>query len=77
MMFTIQICFGYSLFIKKERKKKKHYLLTSKFLSHFFLPLSFLSFSHCFVQLPRSALERIVQEAKVLRAHGRCTVTEQ
>lgn len=76
MVFTIQI-FGYSLFIKKERKKK--HLLTSKFdfsLSLFSF-LSFLSFSHCFVRLPRSALERIVQEAKVLRAHGRCTVTEQ
>lgn len=70
-MFWLQFVY------KKGKKKKKHYLLTSKFLSHFFLPLSFLSFSHCFVQLPRSALERIVQEAKVLRAHGRCTVTEQ
>lgn len=75
MVFIIQI-FGYSLFIKKERKKKASVNKQIWFLSLFSF-LSFLSFSHCFVRLPRSALERIVQEAKVLRAHGRCTVTEQ
>lgn len=66
-------------FVYKKGKGKKKHLLTSKFdfsLSLFSF-LSFLSFSHCFVRLPRSALERIVQEAKVLCAHGRCTVTEQ
>lgn len=66
-------------FVYKKGKGKKKHLLTSKFdfsLSLFSF-LYFLSFSHCFVRLPRSALERIVQEAKVLRAHGRCTVTEQ
>lgn len=76
MVFIIQI-FGYSLFIKKERRKKKASVNKQIWFLSLFSFLSFLSFSHCFVRLPRSALERIVQEAKVLRAHGRCTVTEQ
>lgn len=41
MMFTIQICFGYSLFIKKERKKKA--LSVNKQISLSLFPSSFFS----------------------------------
>lgn len=44
MVFIIQI-FGYSLFIKKEKKKKKH-LLTSKFDSYHFFPSFLFSLFH-------------------------------
>lgn len=71
---------GYGLFIKEKVKKnivncsqKNDKLLIRSALYR----CLFFIFPDCFVQLPWSALESIVQEVVVLYVRGHCAVTEQ